>query len=249
MKGLSVRRYASWIVLPVLALFVVVATGCDSSESVEETETPSARFEAKVAGAVSGDMSGDASVAPASDFGFASGAALPISIDPPAAIEGRSGLAIVLSTIPEDETMTSFPEGRTLLFFLPGDERGEARRYEFSAPSFGSGSPTMFFSETPPEIDASTPIGVYSSFGEGSLTTAPITSGALEVTRVTDEGIFGTFTLQTQAAISITLPSDPSTSFNPDATSFEPVPFATTIEGSFEAERIDLRELQPPTQQ
>lgn len=248
MKRPSLRHYTRWLVLPLLALFVLAATGCDSSESVEETETPSARFEANMTGAVSGDMSGDASVTTASDFGSATGAALPISIEGPAPVERQSGLVIVLSTMPETESMNSFPEGQTLLFFLPGDDRGEVQRYEFSAPSFGegsfgTGSPTLFFSETAPEVDASTPIAIYSSFGDANLTTAPVTSGALEVTKVTDEGIFGTFTLQTQAAISVTLPSDPSTSFDPDANVFEPTPFVATIEGSFEAQRIDVSEL------
>lgn len=249
MKGFLASKRVQWIVLPLLALFVVVATGCDSSKPDSEPEPPSARFEAKMTGSVSSDMSGDASVTTTSDFGAATGAALPISIDGPVSVEGQSGLAIFLSTMPVDDASASMPEGQTLLFFLPGDDRGEERRYEFTAPFLGGDSPMTFFSETSPQVDASEPIAIYSSFASSSFTTAPVTSGALEVTKVTDEGIFGTFTLQTQAAITITLPSDPSMPFDPTGNTFEPTPFVTTIEGSFEARRVDLDDLPSAPQQ
>ena len=238
------RRPLSESLLFGLLLGVLFVAGCDSSE--DSDPMPSATFDATITAAADGSttpFSGDAQTTDLRSMsdGFIGGA-VPLPISPPDSgfgmrpfpSEPPQGTAILLSS--QASSLSGLGDGRILSFFLPGDDVTE-NTYDI----IGAGG-SIFTGVVPLTEDAqSVPTtAAYTEIEGSTFRSAFPSSGSVTVTRVTPDGIFGAFTLETELAVTFEIPTDPTspTAF-PDTSSFTPEPFAATIEGTFEARRVE----------
>ena len=218
-----------WFVTVVL--FAV--SGCDGSGASKPT--PSATFSASVSGDTSATLSGSARVTSSASVARFGGA-IPVPdsnvVDLPP-FEMAQGTIIALTTEPASASPVSFSSGTTITMFVPDD--GDLSPGEYS---FADSQTTGVIGS--PGLPA---VAFYAELNGTSFRTAPATSGAITIDRVTPEGVFGSFRFTTDQAVTVrvTQPVDST-----DISEGTPEPFATTIEGSFEAERFELEEGQPP---
>ncbi|NBC86666.1 MAG: hypothetical protein GVY25_10795 [Bacteroidetes bacterium] len=147
--------------------------------------------------------------------------------------EMAQGTIVALTTEPASASPVSFSSGTTITMFVPDD--GDLSPGEYS---FADSQTTGVFGS--PGLPA---VAFYAELNGTSFRTAPATSGAITIDRVTPEGVFGSFRFTTDQAVTVrvTQPVDST-----DISGGTPEPFATTIEGSFEAERFEFEEGQPP---
>jgi len=225
-----------------LFLGVLIIAGCDSSG--DSDPLPSATFEATITAADEGvtSFSGDAQTTDLSAMGGAfTGGVVPLpspdsAFGPrPFPTEPPEGTAILLSS--QASSLSGIEDGRVLSFLLPGDDIAEDT-YEIAAIGVGP----IGIGRIPLSTDAQgvPTTATYTEIDGSTFRSAFPTSGSITVTRVTADGIFGEFTLETEQAVSLEIPSDPTnpTAF-PDTSSFAPEPFIATINGTFEARRIE----------
>lgn len=224
------------VVAPVLLGVLLLLAGCDSSSSPDPV--PSATFTASVSGDTTVSMSGDAQMTTAQEAGMFIGGALPLMgpVGDDSATQLPEGTIIVLTT-PEVTTGAALPGGQSILFFLPGQELSGGE-YSLANPILTG--LTGGFSD-PSQLP---PLATYLDIEGTLIRTAPGTSGSVTVDRVTAEGVFGSFTFQTLRAIAFDI-AEPPTEPVDDLSDLNTVPFATTIEGRFEAARLDPSERPP----
>lgn len=242
---LSSRVWSSAVrVLPVILLLGLISAGCDSSEPAP---VPSATFSASVTGDTTASMDGSANLVDAGAAGSFTGAFIPLSFSDSSAIpvsgDPPEGTIITLQQNVEGDGYTwngSFAPA--IVLYLPGAGGPNAQSYQIQNPllsgfSGGFGSPV--------ELDPSAlPVtAAYIDHGIPRVRTALGSRGTITIARVTDEGVFGEFSFTTDAAITIgdiPNPLTDTTAQTPDV-GFEP--FQVTVDGTFEAQRIDPSEL------
>jgi len=224
-----------------LLLGVLIIAGCDSSG--DSDPLPSATFEATITAANEGitSFSGDAQTTDLSAMGDAfTGGAVPLpSPDSafgrrPLPTEPPQGTAILLSS--QASSLSGIGDGRILSFLLPGDDVTE-NTYDIVGTGGSIFTGVVPLTDDPQSVPTT---AAYTEIEGSTVRSAFPSSGSITVTRVTPDGIFGTFTLETERAISFEIPSDPTTpTAFPDTSSFAPEPFIATINGTFEARRIE----------
>ncbi|PEN11396.1 hypothetical protein CRI94_15265 [Longibacter salinarum] len=142
----------------------------------------------------------------------------------------QMGTAIVLATADESRTIRT-GSAEAILLYLPGATDPTPGEYDLpnllmTVAGGGITDPSM-----------SSPFATYTEARATALRMAPAISGTITVERVTSEGVFGSFRFTTVQALTLDFaqPVD-----SPDDSSFEPEPFATTMDGTFEAMRVDV---------
>jgi hypothetical protein len=244
----SSRFSALAAVLPVLLVLGLLSAGCDSSEP--PPPTPSATFSASVSGDTTASMEGGASLVDAGAAGSFAGALIPISfrdtLDLPDAGAPPEGTIITLQqNLDSDGFTRNDAFSPAIILFLPGEDGPNAQSYQvqnplFSAISGGFGSPIEF---DPSALPVS---ATYIEPSPSSVRTALGSRGTITITRVTEEGVFGEFSFETDQALTISglrpmmpgVPTD-STFGTPDIGLER---FSLTVDGTFEAQRVDPSE-------
>lgn len=244
-SALTFRRSILSVFLPAVLAFGLLSAGCDSSEP--PPPTPSATFTASVSGDTTASMEGGANLVDAGAVVSFTGAFIPVSfrdsLDVPVTGAPPEGTIITLQqNVGSDGLTWNGAFSPAIVLFLPGDGSPNAQSYQirnplFSAISGGFGSPIGL---DPSALPVS---ATYIEPGPASVRTALGSRGTINIMQVTDEGVFGEFSFETEQALTIggfgpTMPGVP-----PDSTFGTPdiglERFRVTVEGTFEAQRID----------
>lgn len=237
------RRSICTALLPVLLVLGLMSAGCDSSEP---PPTPSATFSASVSGDTTASMDGSARLVDAGATGSLIGALIPTSFSDslatPVTGEPPEGTIITLQQNVESDGFTrNGAFAPAIVLYLPGENGPNAQSYQvqnplFSAVSGGFGAPVEF---DPSALPVS---ATYIEPSPSRVRSALGSRGTITITRVTEEGVFGEFSFEADQAITI---SGFDAAF-PDTTMQTPEvgiePFSLTVDGTFEAQRIDPAE-------
>lgn len=195
-------------------------------------------------------MEGGASLVDAGAVGSFTGAFIPASfsdsLNIPFSGESPEGTIITLQQNVDDDGFTlNGAFSPAIVLFLPGAGGPNAQSYRVQNPlpsviSGGFGSPIEF---DPLSLSVS---AAYIEPSPSSVRTALGSRGTITITQVTEEGVFGEFSFDTDQALTIsgfapTMPGVPTDStFGTPDIGLEP--FGITAEGTFEAQRIDPAE-------
>ena len=195
-------------------------------------------------------MNGSANLVDAGAAASFTGVFIPVSfsdsLDIPVSGESPEGTVITLQQSVDSDGFTwNGAFSSAIVLFLPGADGPNAQSYQVQNPLFsgisgGFGSPIGFDSSALP-VSAT-----YIEPSPSSVRTALGSRGIINITRVTEEGVFGEFSFETDQALTISgfgprMPGIPTDStFGTPEVDLEQ--FSITVDGTFEAQRIDPAE-------